>query len=209
MKFKKTSLFWIYIVLGIMVLILSLMFAPIWSGCGEWAFFKNWGEDLLNVIIAIFLITYILLFLVKKLKNQTKTVILVLTLTELVLISLIALGLILSQFRIINIGGACKTLGFVLWIRGTVEVFNAYFYKGSEKTKYPLYMVPISILLITFGTYCFVKPFIKDIVILWLFVMILLILSILLIGLGFYVKPVRIKKEKKAKKQKDTKKQSK
>ena len=44
-----------------------------------------------------------------------------------------------------------------MWVRGTIEVFRAYYFRGSS-TKYPLWGVAVAIALVTFGTYLYIKP---------------------------------------------------
>ena len=48
--------------------------------------------------------------------------------------------------------------------------------------------------MVTLGTWCFVKPFIQDLVILWLFVAFLFAAGVLLLVLGYNNKPTTTKK---------------
>ena len=172
------------IILGVVCLLAAILFAPIWNfwdGC-PW---KTWGTQIINLLIAACIIAYLVLYLAKKIKGSGKRVIKVLTIVEFALLSLIALGCIFSQFKIINIRGACQIFGLVLWTRGVVELFRAYFYRSDSKEVYPVWYLAVSIALVTFGTYCFAKPFIQDIVILWIFVAFLAISGILLLVFAF------------------------
>lgn len=171
------------IILGIVSLIAALLFAPIWN-FWEKCPWKNWGMQILNIIIAAIIVCYLAFFLFKKIKKTGKRVIQVLTIIEFVLLSLIALGCIFSQFNIINIKGACQIFGLALWTRGTVELFRAYYHRADSKEIYPVWYLAISIAMVTFGTWCFVKPFIQDIIILWIFVGLLAITGLLLLVLG-------------------------
>lgn len=171
------------IVLGAICLLAALLFAPIWSWW-EKCPWKNWGNQILYILIAAVIIAYLALFLFKKVRKASKRVIQVLTIIEFALLSLIALGCIFSQFKIININGACQIFGLALWSRGSVELFRAYYYRSDTKEVYPVWYLALSIAMVTFGTYCFAKPFITDLVILWLFVSIIIVLGLLLLVLG-------------------------
>ena len=62
-KFEKNNkLFWLYIVLGAIVTIFAIIFAPFWSSVNvPW---KNWSQSILNLIIAAFLSLYLFCFLI-------------------------------------------------------------------------------------------------------------------------------------------------
>lgn len=183
------------LVLGFVFLLAALLFAPIWNFWDSCPW-KDWGTKIINILVAAGIICYLAMFLWKKIRGSGKRVIKVLTIVEFTMLSLIALGCILSQFKIFNIQGACKIFGFALWTRGTVELFRAYYYRSDSKEVYPVWYLAISIALVTFGTYCFAKPFIEDIIILWIFVIGLLCLSVLLLACGFS-KPAKQKTTKK------------
>ena len=130
----------------------------------------------------------------KKVKGPAKRAIKVLTIVEFAIFSLIALGCVFSQFKIINIKGACQIFGLALWTRGVIEIFRAYYYRADSKEVYPVWYLGLSIVMVTLGAYCFAKPFIQDIVILWIFVISLLLAGSLLLVLG--ITQIRNKKKK-------------
>lgn len=176
------------LVLGIICLLAAALFAPIWSwwkAC-PWG---GWGKAIVNLLIAACIICYLACYLAKKL-NHGKRVIKVLTIVEFVLLSLIALGCVFTQFKIINVQGACQIFGLALWTRGTIELFRAYYHRADSKEYYPVWYLAISIALVTFGTFCFAKPFIQDVVILWLFVGFLLVSGILLLAIALNKKEI-------------------
>lgn len=136
--------------------------------------------------------------------RRSNGVIKVLTIIEFSLLALIALGCILQQFKVINIGGACAILGLALWCRGVVEIFRAYYHQRGNNDRYPVWWLVIAIFLVSFGVYLFVKPLFDDIVILWIFVVLILLVSLILIVDGFLAKPASTKQKKvKTKKSKD------
>ena len=171
------------IILGAICLLGAIIFAPIWNfweGC-PW---RTWGSQIISILIAACIIAYLALFLAKRIKANGKRAIQVLTLIEFGLLSLIALGCIFSQFKVINIQGACQIFGLALWTRGTIELFRAYYYRADSKEVYPVWYLGVSVCMVTLGTWFFVKPFIQDVVILWIFVIGLLISGILLLAYG-------------------------
>lgn len=188
------------IILGVLSILMAIIFAPIWDfwdGC-PW---KTWGKQIINILIALCIVCYLIFYLAKKVKGPGKRAIKVLTIVEFAIFSLIALGCIFSQFKVINVQGACQIFGLALWTRGVIEIFRAYYYRSDSKEVYPLWYLAVSIALVSFGVYCFAKPFIQDIVILWIFVSILFVCGILLLALGINNKgSKKVIKEKKSKK---------
>lgn len=181
-------------VLGAICILAAIIFAPIWnfwSSC-PW---KDWGRQIVSILIAACIVCYLAFYLAKKLTHG-KRVIKVLTIVEFALLSLIALGCIFSQFKVINVQGACQIFGLALWTRGTIELFRAYYHRADSKEYYPVWYLGISIAMVTLGTWCFVKPFVQDIVILWIFVSVLLVSGFLLLFLGYNNKPASKKASK-------------
>ena len=162
---------------------MSIIFAPIWD-FWEACPWRTWGRQIINILIAICIVCYLAFYLLKKVKGPGKKTIKVLTIVEFAILSLIALGCVFSQFKIINIQGACQIFGLALWTRGAIEVFRAYYYRSDSKEVYPVWYLAISIVMVSFGVYCFAKPFIQDIVILWIFVAFLFICGVLLLATG-------------------------
>lgn len=195
---KKTKFFWAYIVVGIIGILLGIMLMPVWDSCPDWVFWRTWGKQIINIIICVCIILYLVFFLLKKIMKRTNGVVKVLTIIEFVILALIALGCILQQFKVINVGGACAILGLALWCRGTVEIFRAYYHQKGNNEKYPVWWLAVAIALVTLGTYIFAKPVFSDVVILWIFVILILLVSIILIVDGILAKPASGKKKSKS-----------
>ena len=192
----KTKLFWLYFIVGILVVLTGIVLMPVWEGMGDWCFFKNWGMQIVNLIIAACILVYLFTFLLKKMLKRSNGVVKVLTIVEFVLLSLVALGCILQQFKVINVGGACQIFGLALWARGVVELFRAYYHQHGNNDKYPVWWLVVAIVFVTFGTYIFAKPLFQDVVILWIFVILILLLGIILFTYGFLTKPASHKTNK-------------
>lgn len=199
-EFKKNnSLFWLYIVVGSILCVFSILFAPFWAKV-EWAPWKTWSTLIVNLIIAIFLSLYLFGFLIQKILHTRGQTLKILTIIEFVLLFLVDLYLILGQWipalNIIKVNGACAITGLALWIRGIVEIFRAYFHQKENADKYPVWWLCIAIAFVSVGMWMLVKPFISDVVIVWIFVALLFVLGVTLISYGIYAKPARSKKKK-------------
>ena len=190
----KTKLFWLYFVAGVLLILAGVVLMPVWTNCGDWCFFKDWGTKIVNLIIAACLIAYLVLYLLKKLMSRSNGVVKVLTIVEFVLLALVALGCILQQFKVINVGGACQIFGLALWCRGAVEIFRAYYHQRGNNERYPIWWLVVALVFVSFGVYLFAKPLFSDVVILWVFVVIILLFGILLFVDGFLSKPEGKKK---------------
>ena len=64
---KKTKLFWLFFVTGVLAILLGIMFMPIWQNAGDWVFWKDWGQNLVNILLFLLVLFYIYVyFLLKK-----------------------------------------------------------------------------------------------------------------------------------------------
>ena len=189
-KTDKSKNYWAEILLGVICIVCAIIFAPIWNNTD--VFFKDWGLKIIDILIAVLIVAYLSGYLWKKML-ASNGVIKVLTIIEFCALSIIALGCIFTQFNVIPVSGACKIFGLVLWSRGVVELFRAYYLSRITSYKYSPAWLFLAIAMVTFGTYCFAKPFIQDTVILWLFVSALLAFDILFVIIGCMQKPIKAK----------------
>lgn len=194
-KFKKNNkLFWLYIVAGIIVSIISILLVPLWK-LVEWAPWKNWSSTLINLIICLFLSLYLFGFLIKKVISKQNKVVKILTIVEFSILLLIDISLLLGQWisalNIIPIVGVCRITGLALWLRGVVEIIRAYLFKKSSNNEeiYPIWWLFIVIAFVSFGVLMMSNSFISDVTIIWIFDVILLAIGILMIVYGLYSKP--------------------
>lgn len=184
---KKTKFFWLYFVGGILLTIIGVMLMPVWSNV-EWAFWKSYGTDIINIVICGCLLLYLFGFLVRKI-TKNRGVVQVLTIVEFVLLALIAVGCVLQQFRVINIGGACAILGLALWCRGVVEIFRAYYHQKGNNQKYPVWWLVIAISLVSLGVFLYARPLFQDITVLWILVILVFLFAVILLVDGVIAKP--------------------
>lgn len=185
-SFKKTRLFWLYIVIGILSVISGVIFAPPWKRVN--IFFSDWGSNLVRIMMGVAIFLYVIFFLAKKVKASPSSAVQMLTVVEIVLLSIIGLGCILSQLEIISIGGPCHILGLAFWCRGTIEVFRGYFHYKSSSS-YSVINLVVAIIMITFGTFIFAKPFFNEVHLQWIFSGVFVVVGILFIIYGARVKP--------------------
>ncbi len=159
------------------------------------------GLKIVNIAIALLLVAYLALVLFPLVKHKRGTV-QILTIVEFVLVCLIAVGLILQQFKVFNIVGACKIIGLVVWLRAVVELFRAYFYRGKDSSyNYAVWYFCLILALITFGTYMFAKPFFTDQQVVLALSIICFVLALALIVIGIiYIPKNKSSKSSKSKK---------
>lgn len=193
---KDNKLFWLYIVFGVLLIIVSVFLAPVWGKLD--VFWKDWGSIILNLIIAFFLSLYLFGFLLKRMlktRGQTLKVLIIIEFTILFLIDLfLILGQWIPQLNIFKINGACAITGLALWVRGVVEIFRAYYHQHGNNEHYPVWWLCISIAFVSVGLWMLVKPFIDDLVILWIFVGLIFVIGVLCLAYGIWSKPKKIKK---------------
>ncbi len=189
---KNNKFFWLYIILGVLCIFSCILFMPVWDGL-DWAFWSDWGSVVLNLVLAVFLILYLSLYLIRKIKKVTNTTLKILFVVEFTIVSLIALYLILGhwipELNIIPVNGCCATIGLTLWIQGVIGVFSAYFYQRNMKQPYPIVWLCISIILVSLGISMLVKPFISDIALLWIVCCGFFISGISFLIYGIYSQP--------------------
>ena len=122
----------------------------------------------INFILALGLIAYLVLFLFKKL-SHARGVMFVVLLVEFVIVSLIAAGLVLQQFKLINISGVCRTVGLALWLHSLgalIAAYHAAYVRSARRT--PPYIFALHLAFVSLGVYMFASPFISDLIVTWI-----------------------------------------
>ncbi len=185
----KSKNFWLYIVLGSLLILSSIILMPIWSKISSELFFASWGMDIIKLIIAIVLVLYLAFYLFKKMFKKGNKAIRILVILEFVILSIIALSCVLAQFNVLNVTDAGKILGIVLYLRGSIEIFRAYYYDRSSSEKYSVWYLILSLILVSVGVAFIVRNFLTNLHVLWALVVLLFILGIIFIVLGALKKP--------------------
>jgi len=154
------------------------------------------GGKILNIFLAICLVVYACMYLLPKIKNYRKTP-QILTIIEFIILCVLAVGLVLVQFKVFQISGVVRIIGLAIWLRCVVELFRAYYYRGEASSyKYPVWLLCIYLVLITLGTYIFASPFISDEKLVLIMAIALLVVAAGLIVLGIVLVPKQKGKEK-------------
>ena len=122
-------------------------------------------KDSIKYLIGGALIVYSAIFLAPNLFRRRKGIVKAYMIVEIALVVLMALGMVLSQLKIINVT-ECQAVGLTLWCRGFVEIIRGYYNQGDvrvagKKSSYDHAAKYINIALITFGTYVFFNVFIN------------------------------------------------
>ncbi len=148
---------------NIFTAVMCFILAAICLALGIIILVTNWGEIILLAIIGVLLLSYVYGYLLLKVALKSKGVVLILTLVEMIVLTAIGVTCVLSEFvNITFLKEGIKILGLALWIRGVVESFRSYFYRGTQNKKYPIYYVVLNVILITAGTAFFLRPFITN-----------------------------------------------
>ena len=135
--------------------------------------------------IGVILLIYVYYYLLVKVAKKSSGVVLILTLIEMIVLTIIAVTCILSDvLNMTIITEGVQILGLAFWIRGVVESFRAYYYRGSTTTKYPVYKVFLNVTLITVGTWFFISSIVSNAILVWSLAVVFVIASIALIIWG-------------------------
>ena len=201
---KKTKAYWLYIVLGIILMVGALVLAPIWGFWPECPW-KDLGNNLVSYAMAALILIYLFGYLIKKVASSRGTI-QILTILEFTLLGLIALGLVFSQFNILSIPDSPSViLGIALYTRGVIEVFRAYYYSKDSSYNYSVGLVVLAILFITFGVFMMCTNVVSKPTVLIVLVLALVVLGIAALVYGIVSKPTP-KKAKKDESKNDSKK---
>lgn len=191
---KKTSLFWTYFIIGVLATAISVLLMPFWKTATPNVFFAEWGHKFVKIIIAVIVLLYAFLFLLKRIARRGNGVVKALSVIEFAVLILISLGLLVSQFSKLALD-AYVIISIALWMRGVVEIFRAYYWNKVE-AKYPVYKLVFAIILVSVGAYFFSAgaKYINNLVILWMATIFGAVFGIIVFILGFMKKPAKIKR---------------
>ena len=197
---KNKRLFWVFFVFSAITLALGVALLPIWNGTN--VFWESWGYDFFSLILFFIIFVYIVGFLLKQIIREKKIAVKILTVFEAGFFFAIAIGCIMEQFDLVSVVGPCTIVGAALWSRGFVYIVKAYLCKHDESDKYPLWMLIVSVGLVTLGTIMMAND---DVFttnhIVWAVSCVLILVAVIFLALGFISKPKVDKTIKRLKKQ--------
>ena len=200
---EKSKLFWLYIVVGALLTIAAVMLMPFWAMVAPDLFFANWGTSFVQIVIAGVVLLYLFGYLFKKVNKINNKTVKVLAIIECSILMLVVIGCVVSQFSAFALD-ASLVLAIALLLRGSVEVFRAYYHKGGEDN-FPVIEVVFAIVLVALGGYLLSSAFITNQMILWFATVLVAVVGILVIIVGISKKPKTEKKPKKEKQPKEKK----
>lgn len=142
----------------------------------------NLGSKILHLLIGVGILIYVFGYLFRKEVLKHSGHILVLSIIELFILLFVAVTCILQEWISINIvKEACKIIGIAFWIRGFIEILRLQIH---PITKYNLYKTGFNVLLITAGTWFFIKPPFTNYDLIYELAIIMFVAAIILITTG-------------------------
>ncbi len=175
------------IVISVLCLALGIIMLPVF----------NISTHFIDIMLAIALVAYLVLFLFDVLRRAKGTVF-ILTIVEFVVIAMLAVGLLFQQFSVIaRISSVCSTVGLVMWLRGVVMAIGIYLHAlGEKKPRLELARFITAIILISIGAYLFASTIFTDEVIEWVLCIALFVCCLIFGALAYLFSPIK-KGEKK------------
>ena len=188
---KKNKLFWLFIVLGAIVLLFGVTLLPVWKDID--IFFASWSDAGVNIVLFAILVFYIVLLINRNLVKRKSKFIVGITIIELIVLLFVAVSCLLQQFNVFSIFGPCFVFGLMIYFRGLVNVLEPYFSSISTNNSKARLSVLVSILLLTVGAIMMVIK-VPNNIFNWIIAITILLVAVLLILFGILSMP---KKEKK------------
>ena len=188
---KKTKYFWLYFLVAAIGSTLGVFLMPIWLGTKY--FWRDWGNNTFELILCCLLVMYIFLFFVPRIKSGKNKGVHTLWLLETGILVVLAVLCLLGQLGILSFVSPCLVFGIAFWLRGTFHIVKTYLHEGKGKKGYPLFLLLMSIVLITLGTYLILRPIAGNLF-LWAVSLSILVFSAVALLLGFLTIPPKKKK---------------
>ena len=163
LKVVKTSFFWLYFVLGGIFIITALLFAPFWLEISADIPWASWSAYALGIIVGLLILLYIFTVLIKRMKaeglKKTPRIVMCVEFGLMAVFSVCAIlkGVLYDNEKF-NFFNTCEILAIIVWVRGVVEIINAYYHDHdpSSPAKYPIWFLLLNIFLISVGPLLFV-----------------------------------------------------
>ena len=204
LKVRKTKAFWLYFVLGGLFVAAAVIFAPFWLSVAPSLPWAPWSNYALGIIVGVLILLYIFLVLLKRVKQKGLAKVTRFAMGfEFGLMIVFAIFAILKgvfyeepKLKFLN---TCEILAIILWVRGVVEVINAYYHDHKSDVDYPLWYLFVNILLISVSPLLFMfalKTSNIDTIVSYAISGVLLLIGAYVIVYGVLCKPEKVKKEK-------------
>ncbi len=185
-KALETKWFWLYWVVGAVLLTLGIFLLPVWSGFN--VFWRTWSRDSIDIILFILVALYVAYLISRIDKGAPKTKVII-SVSEIVALVVIAILCLLQQLDVMRgVMGPAFVLGFVVWARGIVFVLDAHFF-GTNKKGGALVWLAIGLLAVTFGAASMVRPVPQSNAFIWIISILIILLAFGVILLGIFSIP--------------------
>ncbi len=159
-KVGKTKWFWLYFVVAAIAAMLSLFLLPIWEKTT--LFFRYWSIGAVEIILALLVVAYILMYLTRGLSSEdlpkTRQLAAV-KIAEIAALVVLIVFCIIEHFGLVDFVGPCFVIGCVLYLRGLVQGIKGYLYTHKKKERYSVLQLIFSFIAITLGTILIIHPF--------------------------------------------------
>lgn len=169
--FKSIVMF----VLAFLFLVLAIGILPL---------ITNLGEHILYLFVGFSILIYTYGLLLVKRVISSKGIIYVLSVTEIILLTMLAIFSIINYFIDVSIiSNASIIMGIAILIRSIIEIIVAY-YITKEEENYTLLKTIVNILLTIIGTIFIVSSTIANNILIYAFSAIFAVLSVAIIVMG-------------------------
>ena len=180
---RNKKFYWVFFLLSLASLALGVALLPVWQNTN--VIWKDLGTKLFSMIFFFIILVYILGFLIKQIIREKKNTIKILTFFEAGFFFAIAICCFMEQFNMASVVGPCTIVGAAIWARGFVYIVKAYLCKHEKADRYPLWMLVISVGLVTLGTVMMTKEIFNVNHIVWLCACVILLAGLVFFVLGF------------------------
>ena len=184
-ELPKTKWFWAISLAGILGVILGVFLLPIWGDTS--VFWKDWGKNGVSIILCVIITIYVLAYLCKGFREIENSTLKIISVIEIAILCLLAIGCVLQQFNVFSFFGPCFVFGLALWHRGFFNIVKGYLSRRTKKAP-SLWMIIFSVVMVTAGAILMVKPIAGNAFI-WFSSIALLFVSVIMFVGGFMMKP--------------------
>ena len=164
----------IEIIVGVLLIVFGIIMIP-----GV----TDFSNTLLYIALGCLLLTYTVKYLFLRIVLKARGTNLVISLVEFIILSFIAVATIIRPWvNIPVITEACKIVGLAFWFRGVAEILRLTI--NETRHKRDIYKTAFNLILVSVGTWFFVKPMFTNGMLIYAFACIIFILATVFIILG-------------------------
>lgn len=186
-EFPKSKWFWAMILCGVLGIVLGVFLLPVWDDTS--VFWKSWATEGISIILCCILTVYVLCYLCGRFLKTENSTLKTISVIEIAALLVIAIGCLLQQFDVLDFFGPCFVFGAIVWLRGFVNIVKAYLFRHTKKEKYPLWLVIVSVFMVTAGAMLMVRPITWSNAFIWVVSIAIIAVSAIILVCGFMMIP--------------------